>query len=143
LSVEAIRTLQYRYARALDDRDVEGVVAYFTRDADVAVEGAEEPITDLRAFFAGLAGEGKLNLGEVSTHVMANVLVELDGDRATAQTDGVVHLLRGGIVLVRGVRYSDVCACTGAGWLIARRRHQALWQFNVPAAAVSVLTRAD
>jgi 3-phenylpropionate/cinnamic acid dioxygenase small subunit len=137
----AIRNLIYRYARGVDDRDMDGVLACFTDDADVALEGAPEGIVDLRSFYAGLFQEGPGGIGEASTHLMANVLVEVDGDSAHAETQAVAYLLRGDTVMVRGIRYDDACARTPAGWRIERRRHRAEWQYEVPATRVSSLTR--
>jgi hypothetical protein len=137
--VEAIRSLMYRYARGIDDRDLDEVVACFTADADVAVEGSDVGVPDVRAFFGALLG-GSRDLGPTSSHAMSNVLVDVEGDSARASTRGVAYLLRGDVVMVRGVRYDDVCSRTADGWRIVKRRHRAQWQFEAPASAVSALT---
>lgn len=131
----------FRYACGIDDRILDEVLACFTDDADVALEGAAESIGDLRSFYAELLQEGPLGIGEASTHVLAGMLVDIEGDTARVSTRGLAHLLRGDVVMVRGIRYDDCCTRTAAGWRIARRRHRADWQYEVPASAVSMLTR--
>jgi ketosteroid isomerase-like protein len=138
---EAIRSLMYSYARGVDERSLDGVLACFTDDADVALEGAVESIADLRSFYGDLFRAGPRGIGEASTHLMSNVLADVEGDSAHVVTQAVAYLRRGDVVMVRGIRYDDDCTRTSAGWRIARRRHRAEWQFEAPARAVSSLTR--
>ena len=88
---QAVHTLIERYAWAVDDYDVEGVIACFAPDArfvsaDMALEGHEA----LRSFFASALGDGAA--GKTSTHLMANIsVVARSPDRCDVRTAAVVY----------------------------------------------------
>lgn len=128
--------LVYRYGHAVDQRDSEALVSCFAPDArfemvsrGLVIHGADQ-IRDLfeRSFHGAFLGEeGK------STHVMANTLVTLTEDSAYLETYGVLFIANGsGKVVVRGVRYSDMCIVGDRGWLILSRRHQLQWTGTMP-----------
>jgi ketosteroid isomerase-like protein len=126
-----------RYAAAIDARDIDGIVACFTDDARLELEGgaemAEGPaaLAELftRAFQSPLLGSSG-----TSTHLMANVIVTLDGDRAHVEAQGVAHLAsrERTTVVVRGLRYTDDCVRERDRWLFRKRVHRALWQAELP-----------
>lgn len=126
-----------RYARYVDARDVERVMACFTSDAHLSFNGGaavadgEEEMT---AFWNKLFG-GTV-LGQASTHIMANLVIDLDGDRATAGSQGVAYIYNEGTVFARGITYDDRLVRTSDGWRLSSREHNAQWQFEAPGKAL-------
>ena len=131
-----LTALVYRYADRIDRRDLDGVLSCFTEDAHVSydngavvIEGREE----LRQFMTRALSDGGIGADSPSTHVMANVLIELDGAAAHVETTAVAYLThRPGLVVARGLRYIDDCRRIGTDWLIERRAHLADWQAELP-----------
>lgn len=111
-SLEAIRELDARYCRALDDGDWDTLVSLFTDDGEfVGLSRARGP-AELRSFFAGLADAGLTAFW----HHVTNLEIDLDGpDSARARSflwqpcvqDGVAHIAAG--------RYTDTLRRVGAG----------------------------
>lgn len=143
-----IHDLVTRYALGVERRDVELLVALFTEDAVLDYYG-QEPIEGaerIREMFSGRLthqpdpahASGPLDAREVSTPVITNVVVELDGDRAHAESYALA--IHAGpredrrLVLVRGTRNRDDLVRTPKGWRIARRVHELLWSFETPGA---------
>jgi SnoaL-like domain len=143
---EAVTRPIFRYADRLDARDPRGVVACFAPDGEFeagsgafVLEGAEA----IARFFEQALGAGPDGIGGVSTHLMTNVMVDLERDSAHAETKAVAYLTKqdAGTVVVRGLRYSDDCVRAHDGWRLRRRVHQADWQYEVPAAEISTPAR--
>ncbi|HEY1689781.1 MAG TPA: nuclear transport factor 2 family protein [Solirubrobacteraceae bacterium] len=70
-----------------------------------------------------------------SHHLPCHVRIEIDGDEASAETYAVAFLLfaidsGGQRITVRGLRYRDVLTRSSDGWLIRRRSHTSMWQFD-------------
>lgn len=136
--IAAITELQYRYARAVDGRDIDGILACFVEDARVAFNGGEV-VTDgapqLRGFFEDAFRGELLGADGTSTHLMGNVIVTLDGDAASCETQAVAYLasVARPDVVVRGLVYRDDCARGDDGrWRIRHRVHTAVWQGAMP-----------
>ena len=133
-----ISQLLYRYAAAMDRRDVAGVLACFSADAQTSWHGGSTVANgtdELRGFFAQAFSDAVLGSDRPSHHLMANVLIAaLEGDHANVETTALACLThRQGLVTVRGLHYSDVCRRDrSAGWLIARRAHRCDWEFDAP-----------
>jgi hypothetical protein len=120
-----ITQLLFRYARAIDTRDLDLLDAIFTPDAHVHYNvpgGVALPYREMKRWLGEV-----LPRHQVTQHAMSNPLVELDGDRATATTyltaahvqegrDGRRHY-----ILQHGV-YLDSLARTEGGWRITQRR---------------------
>ena len=128
-----------RYAAAVDRRDIEQVVACFTDDAHVEFDGGAEVVDGrpaLEAFFEAAFRRPRMGTTGASTHLMSNVLVDVDGDLAHAETQAVAYLASDSrqTVIVRGLRYSDDCVRGDDGWRVRRRVHRALWQAEIPGA---------
>ena len=129
-----ITQLMYRYADAMDRRDIDGVLRCFTENAEtswhdgvVRADGADE----LRRFLKNAFSDDVLGAARPSSHLMANVMIDLDGDRAVVETTALACVTnRPDTVTVRGVHYSDVCERTADGWRIRVRRHRADWEFS-------------
>lgn len=130
--------LLYRYAAAMDRRDIEGVLACFTADAETTWHGGSTIAKGdraLREFLEHAFSDAVLGRDRPSHHFMSNVLIAaLDSGRAEIETTALACLTyRDGLVVVRGLHYSDVCLRDPSrGWLIARRAHRCDWEFDAP-----------
>jgi ketosteroid isomerase-like protein len=116
----AIHDLVMRYARAVDRRDFPGVAACFTPDAAYEGQLSRAGVADaLARLEAGLAR------WDVTQHLMANQLIELQGDAASCETYALAAHVRGeGATrheLTVAVVYHDDLVRRGDGWLIAKR----------------------
>ena len=126
-----ILDLVARYAHAVDDRDLDGIVGCFTPDGRIDFEGGRSGGQDhdgIRAAYEKAFTAPHLAPPACSTHLMANTLVDIDGDTAHAETHGVAFLAGDGAVVTRGLRYSDDLRRTADGWRIAHRVHRSIWQ---------------
>ena len=130
--------LLFRYAEAMDRRDIEGVLACFTADAETSWHGGSTIINGhraLREFLEHAFSDAVLGRNRPSHHLMSNVLITaLDSGRAEVETTALACLThRDGFVVVRGLHYSDVCLHDpSSGWRIARRAHRCDWEFDAP-----------
>jgi len=128
LDEQAVRDACMRYWAGFDRRDVAVYREAFTPDATLSLFGGERvvPVADMLA--SGSVG-GQF---EHTCHAPASQVVEVDGDRATADTFVVAHLVpEEGPILVRGLRYRDELVRTEQGWRIRLREHMTLWQYDV------------
>ena len=132
-----ITQLMYRYADAMDRCDVGAVLRCFADDAEtswhdgvVKTAGADE----LRRFLENAFSDDVLGgPAKPSSHLMANVMIDLDGDRAHVETTALACVTnRPDLVTVRGIHYSDVCERSTGGWRIRSRNHRADWEFSTP-----------
>lgn len=134
-----ITDVLYRYAKGIDDGDPSRILSCFA--SDIHLEQLGRVVTGIDAvtrLFRGELGGPKSAIGvdriNASTHVLANILIELDGNAATADTQGIanLHATRDGddVFLVRGIRYLDSFRKVDGHWLIARRVHTESWQFE-------------
>ena len=129
-----ITRLCYRYGSAIDDRDWAALRTCFTEDAVTEYEGLGE--------FAGYdaiekACQGAVNPLDRSQHVIGNVVVEVEGDTATAQC--YLHAQHakagtpGGDLYVIAGRYTDSLVRTPDGLRFTRRRLETWWTEGNPA----------
>lgn len=111
--LEAIRDLDARYCRALDDGDWDTLVSLFTDDGEFVGLSSARGHTELRAFFAGLADAGLTAFW----HHVTNLEIALEGtDTAQARSflwqpcvqDGVPHIAAG--------RYTDTLRRVQGTW---------------------------
>jgi 3-phenylpropionate/cinnamic acid dioxygenase small subunit len=120
-----------RYGWAIDTKDWALLDTCFTDDAYVDYSsnpgGVQGPYVEVRGWL-----EKMMSAFPVTQHLMSNVLVTLDGDRATCQTmvtnpqgaatrEGPLHFF------YVGGRYDDELVRTSSGWRIARRVETTLW----------------
>jgi 3-phenylpropionate/cinnamic acid dioxygenase small subunit len=120
-----------RYGWAIDTKDWDLLDTCFTADAYVDYSsnpgGKEGPYTQIRSWL-----EKMMSAFPVTQHLMSNIDVQLDGDRATARTmvtnpqgaatrDGPLHFF------FVGGRYDDEFVRTADGWRIAKRVETTLW----------------
>ena len=120
-----------RYGWAIDTKDWALPDTCFTDDAEVDYSsnpgGKQGPYTQIRSWL-----EKMISAFPVTQHLMSNIEVTLDGDRATARTmvvnpqgaatrEGPLHFF------YVGGRYDDRLVRTADGWRIAERVETTLW----------------
>ena len=120
-----------RYGWAIDTKDWALLDTCFTADAEVDYSsnpgGKKGPYAQIRSWL-----EKMISAFPVTQHLMSNISVELDGDRATTRTmvtnpqgaatkDGGLHFF------FVGARYDDDFVRTDQGWKIAKRVETTLW----------------
>lgn len=117
-----IADLFTRYALALDDGDVDGVVACFTEDATVEspVVGTYAGQAEIRRFARRLAAARQA--GARLRHVVSNLVAEVEGDRGRARCYLVTFITRDGRseLLAPGEYNCEVVRRDGR-WLFTRR----------------------
>jgi len=133
--VHAIEQLLYRYAVAIDTRDIDALDDVFTPDArlDMSVAGTMTP--------AEYQAKARRVLAELDAthHLIASPIVEIGdgGDTATShcyyQAQHVSNDSPGGPLLLIGGWIDDEVVRTAEGWRIARRRGRAVWFDGNPA----------
>lgn len=143
-----INDLITRYAKGVETGDVDLLVALFTDTAELDYYGFDgvEGSAQIRQLFSGKLphqpnpehASGPLDARLVSTPVITNVLIDLDGDQAQAESYALaMHAGPRGdqrLVLVRATRNRDRLSRTPAGWRINHRVHELLWSFETPGA---------
>lgn len=130
---QAIIQLLNRYAFALDDRDWSALRSCFTPDAiytfshGLRVEGFEAIEGVCRRALEPL---------DLSQHIVAGHLVELDGDEATARCYlHAQHVRRGipdGETYIVAGKYTDTLVRADDGWRIRQRDLTSLWEAGNP-----------
>lgn len=119
---EQIRTVVYRYARAIDRRDFDSVRSCYHADAT-------DDHGDYRGGVDGFIEFVREQLARwsVTSHFIGNVLMEIDGDRA--RVESYAHVTHRGLPrpdgsvrdLTSGVRYVDDFERREGEWRIAAR----------------------
>jgi hypothetical protein len=133
---QAISDLVIRYFTAIDRRDWPLLRTCFTDDVEGVYEGVRVAggIDALMRFFTG-ESEFRfpveiVNL-RLAMHFAGNHWSEVDGERATAQTYALAHLVDeppgGPRMRTRGLRYRDQLVRLDGRWLIRRREHILDW----------------
>ncbi|MDN5747160.1 MAG: nuclear transport factor 2 family protein [Pseudonocardia sp.] len=126
-ALEAIRALDARYCRVLDDGDWDSLVSLFTDDGEFVGLSRARGHGELRTFFAGLADGGLTAFW----HHVTNLEIALDGpDTARARSflwqpcvqDGVPHIAAG--------RYLDMLRRVDGTWRYATK--QVTFDYFVP-----------
>jgi ketosteroid isomerase-like protein len=117
---DEIRQLAYRYALAIDTRDLDALVSLFVPDVRVGRDGSGRAA--LRESFA----ESLSSIG-VSILFVGNHVIDFQDDR---NATGVVYC-RGQIQdgerwIEQAIQYRDLYERRGDAWLFVRRRHL-LW----------------
>ena len=137
-----ITDVLYRYAKGIDDKNLQQILSCFSSDIDMEQLGRKVVGIDmLSRLFRGEFGGPKGSIGvdriNYSTHVLANILVSLDGDSAKTDTQGIanLHATRDGqdVFLVRGIRYLDEFRKVDGRWTICKRVHTETWQYEATA----------
>jgi uncharacterized protein (TIGR02246 family) len=121
---DAIETLLYRYARALDELDLDAVTALFTVDGELVTgAGTARGRDEIRAYYAGVR-QGHVEQRQRLRHVTTNVLIE-----APAPSEAAVHSFftvvvtePGGVSIRWAGTYTDLVVDEGDAWRFRRRR---------------------
>lgn len=115
-----------RLAHLLDDKDWEAARAIYTKDIVVhspraELHGIDELVNYLR--------ESEIE-GEHYQHMNTDVLVEVDGDRARASANQLVHFYRDGEPphRISGLRLAYRAVRTPAGWRFSEAQIKLAWQ---------------
>jgi ketosteroid isomerase-like protein len=132
----AIHDLLTRYFFAIDHGDRALVESCFTEDVDLSINDKKLP-PGRDAAIAYMFRDGARPSGTVVApmhimHVIGNVTVWLEGERAKSETYAYAHVTRtrDGVssMRTRGLRYLDDLVCREGEWRIARRRHTVEWE---------------
>ncbi|CAG2158608.1 nuclear transport factor 2 family protein [Cupriavidus numazuensis] len=131
-SIEAIRTLAYRYAQAVDRREFARLTALFTPDAKLSGPGFH--LDGAQAIAEGMSALGNYN---ATQHHVHHQLVDVDGDTASGETYCIAnHLYQddGGVPrkLDWGIRYQDRYVRRQGEWRIAARTLLVDWTQDLP-----------
>jgi ketosteroid isomerase-like protein len=122
---DAIRTLNQRYARAADERDVDALALLFTPDATVDGARGAQTIAEW------LDTMRSPRSWPTSMHVLGDPLIVLAGDTAHVDTYAVVHQLADPTSeqadLTLGIRYLDDLVRVADRWAIKARTARTLW----------------
>jgi uncharacterized protein (TIGR02246 family) len=123
---EAIRSLLMEYRRALDEKDFQAYAELFGDDGEFVADatGTVRGRAEILAMLADLQAAGALTerAGD-DRHLVTNVEIDLDGDRAAVRSTWV-YVTReadGGPLLRMVGHYEDDVRRTAAGWRFARR----------------------
>lgn len=131
--VHDIQQLLYRYAIAIDTRDLDALDRIFTPDAhlDMSVAGTLTP--------AEYKAKAAVELAKLDAthHLIGSPVITVDGDAATARTYYQAQHARngcpGGPLLMVGGWIDDALVRTSDGWRIQARRGRAVWFGGNPA----------
>ena len=129
-----IQELMIRYSHCIDSRDWAGLERVFTPDAHIdytVFGGPKGSLPEIQGFLAKA-----MPMFKSFQHMVANTLIELRGDQASARTichnpmvlerEGAEH------VFVCGLWYVDELVRTAEGWRIAKRVEERCYVENMP-----------
>lgn len=119
----AVRNVIAALARTADGDDVDAYLALFTPDAVWELpEGTRRGHDELRTGSRERRAAGTIGPGSSTRHVVATVVVHLDGDRATAESTWMFLADTTSAPRVARVgTYADEFRRDGDRWLLARR----------------------
>jgi len=137
--LDAFQTLAYKYARAIDQRDLDGVCDIFTDDGRISGPGFD---MSGRSGFEGMIKQVSDNFLKTQ-HQVFNVLAEIDGDTATGETYCQAnHIIKNedGSWLNHAwaIRYQDSYVKDGANWKYKARKLIVDWTTNTPAGPLNL-----
>jgi 3-phenylpropionate/cinnamic acid dioxygenase small subunit len=119
---QAITDLVARLGVMLDDKRFEDAPAILTEDVAVETQGGSS-----RGIEA-VTTQARRNHEVPTQHVITNVLVDLDGDRATARANLVATFVHADSRRVLGERYGFEAARTPEGWRLSSVRVTPVWE---------------
>jgi hypothetical protein len=137
----AIQQLLSRYTYACDTKDWALLDTCFQPDARIQYESLP-PFPD---GYAGLRVSTVRTLGLLRStqHLLGNLHVTVNGDRATATSYvQATHVADDGGTWVTGGRYDDELVRTVAGWRIAARTFRRQWRRDPDGVAAQVMAAA-
>jgi uncharacterized protein (TIGR02246 family) len=122
--LEEIRALLMEYRRALDAKDFRAYAALFARDGVFSAGPMRATGPDaVLALVEGMVGSLLTKRAGDDFHLLANVAIDLDGDRATS-TSTWAYIVRDDDtpVLAKLGRYEDELVREDGHWRFAHRR---------------------
>lgn len=136
LDLAAVREVVERYFAAVDGNDWDLLASCFTANSEVHLNHGTADEVVLRGPQAVVREYRRLLDERVPRmHAAAHVRIAMLGDSATGDTWALAHLgvppPEAGRMLVRGLRYGDEFVREAGVWKLSRRRHHALWQYEV------------
>ncbi len=133
--------LALKYARAADRRDYELFESIFTADIRIARysdpnPGPGELVFEMTGLETTLKGMARLESYEVTTHLVANQLALVDGDRASGETYCLAHHIstRDGVRqnYTMAIRYQDRFVRRAGAWKFEERVLLVDWERHQP-----------
>jgi hypothetical protein len=121
-----------RYAEGLDRRDLDAVRSCFAPGvqaeyAGVVLDPGVDALVEHVSIVSTFVG---------SMHLVSNVMVDVDGDRAASTCRCVAYVVRdtddGVRLFMRGLTYEDEWSRGADGFRITRRRHVPEWSVEAP-----------
>ena len=127
---DCIRQLAYRYALAIDTRDLDSLVGLFVPEVKVGRYGEGREALR-RSFVDSLSAIG------VSILFVGNHIIDLDSPEIAS---GIVYchgrieddIRQGGRWIEQAIQYRDQYACRDGEWLFARRDHRLWYGVELP-----------
>ena len=125
---QAITDLVSRLGAWLDDKRFDDAPSVLTEDVSVATPGGTAQGIER------VAGQARRNHeGYETHHVITNVLVDLDGDRAAARANLTVTFAGPEAQFSMGERYRFEARRTPDGWRLSRIEVAPVWRSGSPA----------
>jgi len=121
--LEEIRALLMEYRRALDEKDFRAYAALFARDGVFSAGTMKATGPDeIYALVEGMLGTLLTERSGDDFHLVANIAIELDGDRATSSSTWAYVLREGDTpVLTKLGRYEDELVREDGRWRFQHR----------------------
>jgi SnoaL-like domain len=116
-----ITDLISRLGRWLDDKEFANARSVLTEDVTVSTPGGQAEGIDR------VIAQASRNHQVPTQHLITNVLVDLDGDHATA-TANLLVTFAGSVLERQGERYAFGVARTGDGWRLSRIEVTPVWR---------------
>lgn len=126
---DLIQELMAVYARALDDRDYDGIAACFAPDAVVEYAGFSGVLEGAGPIAAHM--RRALEPLDVTQHLFANFIIDVDRDTASLRCEIIGQHIRhdapGGETYLSGGRYEVALHRNDGAWQFARLRAHSVW----------------
>jgi hypothetical protein len=131
----------FSLGRCLDERDFEGLRELFTSDGSVSTPGGDVTGHDALVEQA----RARHSNDEGIQHLITNLLIEQDGDRAAVRANLLVTFAKIGVgdpapFLLGEVYHFDLDR-TPTGWRITRLASTPVWALNLPAQLAARLVK--
>ena len=135
-----LHQLALRYARAADRRDYEAFADLFTEKGRISVHHRDaygtEPIHAMEDRATIVRNMSGLEAYEKTQHIVANQLVEIEGDHASGETYCTAHHIYrvdgAPVDLTMFIRYQDRWLREGGRWWFEERRLCVDWERHGP-----------
>ena len=130
--IERIKRVKYRYARALDTRDIDILASLFTEDAEIDYRGGTYRFTvsGRDAIVAAMRAAFPPHL--VGSHTMHMPLIDVHDDGTAdgrwSLLDYALDLANGNKTTIGAAYYTDRYICQDGCWLIARSEYDRVYE---------------